>query len=79
MNIKVTIFSIIALGFLALTFLVNWMFIIGAVILMILNQKELMKQERKTRSFSTNSTPDLARAIDKKIYSLPRSRSPKRG
>ncbi len=44
MNIKITIFSIIALGFLVLTFLVNWMFIIGAVILMILNQKELMKK-----------------------------------
>ena len=49
MNIKVTIFSIIALGFLALTFLVNWMFIIGAVILMILNQKELMKQNKKIK------------------------------
>jgi len=46
MNIKVTIFSIIALGFLVLTFLVNWMFIIGAVILMILNQKELMKKKK---------------------------------
>ena len=77
MNIKVTIFSIIALGFLALTFLVNWMFIIGAVILMILNQKELMKQERKTRSFSTNSTPDLSRNNKEEFVS--RSRSPKRG
>ncbi|MFH1787552.1 MAG: hypothetical protein ABH811_02065 [archaeon] len=42
-NPKVVIFSIIALGFILLTFLVNWIFIIGAVILMILNQKELMK------------------------------------
>ncbi|MBU0894190.1 MAG: hypothetical protein KKF48_03575 [Nanoarchaeota archaeon] len=41
---KVFIFSIIALGFLVLTFLVDWLFIIGAVILMILNQKELMKK-----------------------------------
>jgi len=44
-NIKVVIFSVIALGFLALTFLVDWMFIIGAVVLMILNQRELMKKK----------------------------------
>lgn len=44
-NLKVVIFSIIALGFLALTFLVDWIFIIGAVILMILNQRELMKKK----------------------------------
>ena len=43
-NPKVIIFSIIALGFLALTFLVDWLFIIGAVILVYLNQKELMKK-----------------------------------
>lgn len=42
---KVIIFSILAFGFLALTFLVDWMFIIGAVILMVLNQRELMKKE----------------------------------
>ena len=41
-NKKVIIFSLIALGFLALTFLVDWLFIIGAVILVYLNQKELM-------------------------------------
>tara|TARA_Y100000310_G_scaffold69026_1_gene64401 strand:+ start:19635 stop:19781 length:147 start_codon:yes stop_codon:yes gene_type:complete len=44
-NIKVIIYSIIALGFLALTFLVDWLFIIGAVILIYLNQKELMKKK----------------------------------
>ena len=44
-NPKVVIFSIIALGFLFLTFLVDWIFIIGAVILMILNQRELLKNE----------------------------------
>ncbi len=43
-NPKVVFFSLLALGFLALTFLVDWLFIIGAVILMILNQKELMKK-----------------------------------
>jgi len=46
-NTKVVIYSIIALGFLALTFLVDWIFIIGAAILMYLNQKELMKKNKK--------------------------------
>ena len=41
---KVVVYSIIALFFLYLTFTVDWMFIIGAVILMFLNQKELMKK-----------------------------------
>tara|TARA_Y100000310_G_scaffold299318_1_gene334077 strand:+ start:41 stop:184 length:144 start_codon:yes stop_codon:yes gene_type:complete len=40
---KVIVYSIIGLGFVALTFLVNWMFIIGAVIVIYLNQKELMR------------------------------------
>ncbi len=42
-NPKVVIYSIIALGFLALAFLVDWLFIIGAVVLIFLNQKELKK------------------------------------
>ena len=46
-NVKVLVYSIIALGFLALTFLVNWMFIIGAVVMVYLNQRELMKEESK--------------------------------
>lgn len=45
-NWKVVIYSIIALGFLVLTFLVDWLFIIGAVIFMFLNQKELMKKTK---------------------------------
>jgi hypothetical protein len=45
-NWKVVIYSIIALGFLALSFLVDWLFIIGAVIFMFLNQKELMKKKK---------------------------------
>lgn len=48
-NPKVVIFSIIALGFLILTFAVNWLFIIGAVILMILNQRELMKKRKNSK------------------------------
>lgn len=43
-NKKVVIFSIIGLGCLVLAFLVHWAFIIVSVILMILNQKELMKK-----------------------------------
>jgi hypothetical protein len=45
-NIKVIIFSLIALGFLALTFLVDWLFIIGAVVLMLLNQREIMGKRK---------------------------------
>ena len=43
-NPKVVVYSIIALGFLALAFLVDWLFIIGAVALMFLNQKELRRK-----------------------------------
>ena len=46
-NIKVVIYSVIALGFLALTFLVDWMFIAGAAIMMYLNQRELMGKSKK--------------------------------
>ena len=47
MNKKIVLFSILGLGFLALTFFVDWLFIIGAVILVYLNQKELMKKPKK--------------------------------
>jgi len=40
-NIKVVFLSFVALGFLALTFLVDWLFILGAVIIWIYNQREL--------------------------------------
>ena len=43
LNLKVILYSLIALGFVALTFLIDWLFIIGAVIMIWLNQKELMK------------------------------------
>ncbi len=45
-NWKIIFYSLIALGFLALMFLVDWLFIIGAVIFMVLNQKELMKKKK---------------------------------
>lgn len=43
-NKKVVIYSLIALGFIVLTFTVDWLFIIPAVILLLINQKELMKK-----------------------------------
>ena len=44
-NPKVVIFSIFAIGFMVLSFTIDWLFIIGAVILLYLNQKELMKKK----------------------------------
>lgn len=41
-NYKVIVYSLIAIIFLVLTFTVDWLFIIGAVVMMLLNQKELM-------------------------------------
>ena len=42
-NWKVVLFSLVALGFMALTFLVDWMFIIGAVVMVWLSGRELKK------------------------------------
>jgi len=41
-NWKVIIQSILALIFLAMTFTINWLFIVPVAILMFLNQRELM-------------------------------------
>jgi len=43
-NPKVVVYSLIALGFIFLTFTIDWLFIIPAVIILIINQKELMKK-----------------------------------
>jgi hypothetical protein len=48
-NIKVIIYSIIALICLVLTFLIDWLFIIPAAIIVILNQRELMKPKDKDK------------------------------
>jgi hypothetical protein len=45
-NPKVVAFSSIALGFIALTFLINPYFIIGAVLFMLLGQRELGRKSR---------------------------------
>lgn len=42
-NLKVVLLSIIALIFIVLTFFVSPYFIIGAIILMLINQREIMK------------------------------------
>lgn len=44
-NYRVIIYSLIAFGFLVLTFLVDWLFIIGAAVMMWLNNKELTKRK----------------------------------
>jgi hypothetical protein len=46
-NVKVVIFSLIALGFIALTFLVNPYFVAGAVLFMLLNQREIMHKKKQ--------------------------------
>jgi hypothetical protein len=46
---KVFLFSLLAMGLVVLAFLVNWLFLIGAVILVFLNQKELLKKSRKNQ------------------------------
>jgi len=45
-NLKVVILSIIAIICLVLTFTVDWLFIIPAVIIMFINQKELFKNKK---------------------------------
>lgn len=47
MKTKVVLLSIVALVFLYLTFTVDWIFIIPAVIIMFVNQKELTKNKKK--------------------------------
>ncbi len=45
-NIKVIILSLIAIGFIALTFFSgNWYYIIPAIVLMFINQREIMKKK----------------------------------
>ena len=42
-NFNIIIYSLIAFIFLAFTFLVDWKFIIGAIIMMFLNQREIFR------------------------------------
>ena len=45
-NWNVVIYSFIALGFLVLGFLADWIFYLGAVFMIWLNQRELMKKSK---------------------------------
>ena len=46
-NPKVVIYSVIALICLVLMVLVDWLFIVPAAILMVLNQRELLAKRKK--------------------------------
>ena len=45
-NKKVMLLSIIALICIALAVIIDWLFLIPAVIIMIINQKELIKKKK---------------------------------
>ena len=45
-NPRVVSLSLLALIFIYLTFTVDWLFIIGAVVIMFLNQKELFGKKK---------------------------------
>ncbi len=45
-NWPVVIIGLIGLGFVALTFIIHWLFIIPAVIIMIINQRILFKEKK---------------------------------
>jgi len=44
-NKSVILGSLIGIGFVTLGFFVNWLFMAGAVVMMVWNQKELMKEK----------------------------------
>ena len=45
-NKKVTILAIIALICIVLAIVIDWLFLVPAVIIMIINQKELLKRKK---------------------------------
>ena len=45
-NSRVVLYSIVALVSLALAIFLHWLFIVPAVVLMILNQRELMRKKK---------------------------------
>ena len=52
---RVVIYSILALGFIAAAFITKqWLFVVGAVILMMLNQYELTRTKRKDSQENKN-------------------------
>lgn len=55
-NKKVFFFSLIALVCIVLTFAIHWAFIIGAVVLMIINQRELFKNSHSISKSKSKKT-----------------------
>jgi hypothetical protein len=49
MNLKVLLLSILGLIFIVLTFVINPWFVAGAIIVMLINQRELMKKPSKKK------------------------------
>ncbi len=49
MNKKVLTFSILGLIFVALAILVDWLFLIGAIVFMLLNQRALFGSKSKSK------------------------------
>ena len=47
MNKKVVLLSLIALICVVLSFVIDWLFLIPAVIIVFINQKEIMKKKQK--------------------------------
>ena len=45
-NKKVTILSLVALACVILAFVIDWLFLIPAIIIMLINQRELMKNNK---------------------------------
>ena len=41
-NKKVILYSVIGIGFVILSFAIDWLFIVGAFVMLLLNQRELM-------------------------------------
>lgn len=48
-NPKVFYLSILAIVFVILAIIIDWLFLIGAVIIMIYNQKQLMKKTKNNK------------------------------
>jgi hypothetical protein len=46
-NSKVVFYSLLGLASIALSFLVSWLFLIPAVVIIFINQKELTKKQKK--------------------------------
>ncbi|MFB6246138.1 MAG: hypothetical protein ABEI74_00920 [Candidatus Pacearchaeota archaeon] len=48
MNLKVVFLSLVGIAFVILSFAIDWLFIIGAAVVMFINQKELNKGNKNS-------------------------------